>query len=73
MDHYLRCTLTFFMEVLSLKADFIDCHLLKAYALKAQLTITSSKSIIKALEEGVNYVQQKHRDNVTVVVQMSLY
>ena len=60
------------MEVLSLKADFIDCRLLKAYALKAQLTITSSKSIIKALE-GVNYVQQKHRDNVTVVVQMSLY
>ena len=47
----------FFMELLSVKADFIDCCLLKAYELKAQLTITSSKLIIKALEQGVNYVQ----------------
>ena len=45
------------MERLSVKTDFIDFCLLKAYALKAQLTITSSKLIIKALEQGVNYVQ----------------
>ena len=47
----------FFMEFLSLKADFIDCRLLKTYVLKAQVTITCSKSIIKALEQVVNYVQ----------------
>ena len=64
------------MEFLSLKADFIDCRLLKAYVLKARLTITCSESIIKSLEQGVNYVQskqQKHRDDVTVIVLMSLY
>ena len=66
----------FFIEFLSLEADFIDCHLLKAYILKAQLTIACSESTMKALEQGVNYVQskqQKHRYDVTVVVQMSLY
>ena len=47
----------FFMEFLSLKTNHIDCCLLKAYVLKAQLTITFSKSIIKAVEQGVNYVQ----------------
>ena len=64
------------MEFLSLAADFIDCRLLKAYVLKAQLTITCSKSIIKALEQGINYAQskqQKHRDDVTAVVLMSLH
>ena len=38
------------MEFLSLEVDFIDCRLLKAYVLKAQLTIIYSDSIIKALE-----------------------
>ena len=47
----------FFVEFLSLEAGFIDCCLLKAYVLKAQLIITCSKSIIKALEQGVNYAQ----------------
>ena len=47
----------FFMEFLSLKADFIDYRLLKTYVLKAQLKITCSKSIIKTLEQVVNYVQ----------------
>ena len=45
------------MEFLSLEADFIDWCLLKAYVLKAQITIPCSKSIIKALEQGVNYIQ----------------
>ena len=66
----------FLTEFFSLKTNYIDCRLLKAYTLKAQLTITCSKSIIKALEQGVNYVQnkqQKHRDEVSVVVQKSLY
>lgn len=40
--------------------------------LKAQLTITSIKSIIKALEQGANCVQswqqQNHGDDVTAVV-----
>ena len=49
----------FFMEFLSLEADFIDCRLLKTYVLKVQLTITCSRSIIKALEQGVNYVMVK--------------
>ena len=42
---------------LSLKENFIDCRLLKTYVLKAQLTVTCSKPIIKALEQVVNYVQ----------------
>ena len=53
------------MEFLSLKADFIDCRLLKAYVknhmLKAHVKSTAHnylfKKIIKALEQGVNYVQ----------------
>ena len=69
--------LYFLMEFLSLKTNYTDCHFLKAYILKAQLTITCSKSTIKALEQGVNYIQnkqQKHRrGDVSVVVQMSLY
>ena len=40
-----------------MKTYYIDCCLIKAYVLKAQLTITRSKVIIKALEQGVNYVQ----------------
>ena len=60
----------FLMEFLSLKADFIDCRLLKkAYVLKAQLRVTCSKLIMKALGQGVNYTQsyrQKHRDDVSV-------
>ena len=59
----------FLMEFLSLKADFIDCRLLKAYVVKAQLTVTWSKLIMKTLGQGVNYIQsyrQKHRDNVSV-------
>ena len=47
---------TSFMEFLSLGTDFIACRLLKAYVIKGQLTITCSKSITKALEQGVNYV-----------------
>ena len=43
------------MEFLSLKTNYIDCRLLKAYVLKAQLTITCSKSIIKALEQGIMF------------------
>ena len=42
------------MKFLSLEADLIDCRLLKAYIVKAQLTITCSKSIIKALEQYAN-------------------
>ena len=45
------------MELLSLEADFIDSRLLKVYVVKSQITITCSKSIIKALEQGVNYAQ----------------
>ena len=45
------------MAFLSLKADFIDVRLLKTYVLKAQLSITCLKSIMKALEQVVNYVQ----------------
>ena len=45
------------MELLSLEADFIDSRLLKAYVVKSQITITWSKSIIKALEQGVNYAE----------------
>ena len=60
----------FLMEFLSLKADFIDCRLLKkAYVLKAQLRVTCSKLIMKALGQGVNYIQsyrQKHRADVSV-------
>ena len=44
----------FFMEFLSLKTNHIDCRLLKSYVLKAQITITCSKSIIKVLEQSVN-------------------
>ena len=47
--------LIFFMEFLSLKTNYIDCRFLKAYVLKAQLTITCSKSIIKALEQGIMF------------------
>ena len=64
------------MEFLPLEAYLIDCHLLKAYVLKAHLTITCSKSTKKALEQVANHVQskkQKHQDNVTVVVLISSY
>ena len=64
------------MEFLPLEADLIDCHLLKAYVLKAQLTITCSKSTKKALEQVANHVQskkQKHQDDITVVVLISSY
>ena len=45
------------MEFVSLKTNSIDCRLIKAYVIKAELTIACSKSIIKALEQYVNYVQ----------------
>ena len=64
------------MEFFSLEADFIDCRFSKADVLKAELTITCSKAIIKTLEQGVNYVQskqQKPRSDVTVIVLMPLY
>ena len=45
------------MEFLLLKADFIGSRLSKTCVLKAELTITCLKSIIKVLEQVVNYVQ----------------
>ena len=44
LDHYSWCALTVFMEFLSLKADFIDCHLLETYVLKS----TANNYLFKA-------------------------